>query len=65
MTDVDDSYCGDALGWDMLAGTYLTYFLENEKDATDSWWEKEGPVVQEKFEKDLGAAMGAIGAGLD
>ena len=47
----DESYWGVDVGWDMLAGQVLKYYLEHSQAEFDRWWKENESSWQERMQK--------------
>jgi uncharacterized protein YndB with AHSA1/START domain len=47
----DESYWGVDVGWDMLAGQVLKYYLEHTQAEFDRWWKENESSWQERMQK--------------
>jgi uncharacterized protein YndB with AHSA1/START domain len=47
----DELYWGHQVGWDMLAGEVLKYYLEHTQQEFDRWWKENESSWQERWQK--------------
>ncbi|MGA2790264.1 MAG: SRPBCC family protein [Candidatus Bathyarchaeia archaeon] len=49
----DEEYWGHEVGWEMLAGEVLKYFLEHSQQEFDKWWKENEASWQERWQKTM------------
>ncbi len=47
----DEAYWGTEVGWEMLGGEVLKYYLEHTKSEFDKWWKENESSWQERWQK--------------
>ena len=47
----DETYWGHYVGWEMLAGEVLKYYLEHAQEEFDRWWKENESSWQERWQK--------------
>ncbi len=47
----DEQYWGHEVGWEMLGGEVLKYYLEHSQQEFDKWWAENGASWQERFQR--------------
>jgi len=53
----DEHYWGTEVGWELLAGEILKYYLEHPKDEFDKWWKEIEPTWQERWQRTIEARV--------
>lgn len=49
----DEEYWGHAVGWEMLVGEVLKYYLEHPKTDFDKWWNENGASWNERWQEQV------------
>jgi len=49
----DEVFFGHLVGWDMLAGEVLKYYLEHPKDEFDRWWKQNEAGWDERWQRTI------------
>jgi uncharacterized protein YndB with AHSA1/START domain len=51
----DEEYWGHEVGWEMLGGEVLKYYLEHSQQEFDKWWKQNEASWQERWQKTVDA----------